>query len=355
MLKGRLSKLKRFFENRDTDAILINNSFSLNYLSNFTGGEGWLLISKKENFLICDSRYTTQAEEEAKAFTVVEYKVLADTISAIAAKNDIKTIYVEGDSIYLNQFNDLASKVKDVEFKPLETPLSEIRAVKDKKEIKILKSAAKLASQSLIEILPLLKSGVKELDFALSLEFEMRRRGADALAFDIIVASGERGAMPHGVASSKVIRQNEMVTIDFGCIMGGYNSDETVTIAVGEPDKKLLEIYQIVKDAQSLAIDSVKAGRSCREIDAVARDYIAKKGYGDFFGHGLGHGVGLEIHEKPQLSPRSDGTLEASMVVTVEPGIYIPKLGGVRIEDTIVVTEDGCEVITQVPKELIKI
>jgi Xaa-Pro aminopeptidase len=194
---------------------------------------------------------------------------------------------------------------------------------------------------------------VREIDIALALELEMRRRGADGKAFDFIVASGERGAMPHGVASTRAIQAGELVTIDFGALKDGYHSDETVTVACGKPESRSCDIHSIVKTAHDLAIDAVKPGISCRDLDDVARSYIHGKGFGDYFGHGLGHGIGLEIHEMPTLSPRGTAVLDEGMVITIEPGIYIPGFGGVRIEDTVVVTSNGCQVITSADKQLL--
>jgi Xaa-Pro aminopeptidase len=187
----------------------------------------------------------------------------------------------------------------------------------------------------------------------LELEIEMRRRGADAKAFDFIVASGDRGAMPHGRASDKLLRAGELVTIDFGAVKDGYHSDETVTVAVGRPSDRGREIHNIVRQAHDRAIAAVRPGISCRELDAVARDFIREQGYGSYFGHGLGHGVGLEIHEKPVVSPRSEAVVAEGMVFTIEPGIYVPGFGGVRIEDTVAVTANGCVTLTQAPKNLI--
>jgi Xaa-Pro aminopeptidase len=191
-----------------------------------------------------------------------------------------------------------------------------------------------------------------EAELALQLEFEMRRRGAEGRAFDFIVASGVRGAMPHGRASDKLMQAGELVTIDFGAVLDGYHSDETVTVAVGAISERQHKVYDTVLEAHDRAIAAVRPGITCKELDSIARSYIAEQGFGDYFGHGLGHGVGLEIHEKPVLSPRSDVVVEEGMVFTIEPGIYIPGFGGVRIEDTVVVTADGCRLLTTVPKRL---
>ncbi|RQW77102.1 MAG: M24 family metallopeptidase, partial [Geobacter sp.] len=212
--------------------------------------------------------------------------------------------------------------------------------------------SAAIASAALLHVLTQVKPGAVERDIALALEFSLKQAGADDKSFDFIVASGPRGALPHGKASDRVIGTGELVTIDFGGIYRGYCSDETVTVAVGEPDARQREIYGIVKDAHDLAIAAAKPGISFRDLDGKARAYIDAKGYGRYFGHGLGHGVGLEVHEKPVVSSRGEGVAEEGMVFTIEPGIYIPDWGGVRIEDTVVVERDGCRTLTKVPKEL---
>jgi len=191
---------------------------------------------------------------------------------------------------------------------------------------------------------------VSEHEIALALEFSLKRSGGEAKAFDFIVASGERGAMPHGLASEKKISSGELLTIDFGTRIDGYHSDETVTVAIGEIDKKSRNIYDTVLAAHDQALAAVRPGIEILALDTVARDYISRQGYGEYFGHGLGHGVGLEIHEYPQISPKSEGVIEEGMVITIEPGIYLPGFGGVRIEDTVVVTSDGFSCLTKIPK-----
>jgi Xaa-Pro aminopeptidase len=249
-------------------------------------------------------------------------------------------------------FKTLSDKLAQVELVALSGDLDQIRSCKDQEEIERLQAVASLASDALMVVLPRLVAGVSEREIARELEFEMLRQGADGRAFDFIVASGERGAMPHGRASDKLICPGELVTIDFGAIKDGYHSDETVTVALGRPDERGQEIYRIVKEAHDRAVASVRPGIACRDLDAVARECIRDQGYSDYFGHGLGHGVGLDIHEKPVVSPRSEAVVEEGMVFTIEPGIYIPGFGGVRIEDTVVVTNNGCRSLTQVPKEL---
>jgi Xaa-Pro aminopeptidase len=239
-----------------------------------------------------------------------------------------------------------------VEWLPIGSELDDLRVIKSADELQLLAKSAAIASQALVGVLDSIRPGVSERDVALALEFAMKRAGADEKSFDFIVASGPRGALAHGKASDKLIQAGELVTIDFGAVYRGYHSDETVTIAVGAPDSRQKEIYSIVKDAHDKALEAVKPGVTLKELDDLARGFIDGKGYGNFFGHGLGHGVGLEVHEEPVVSFRSKQTALEGMVFTIEPGIYIPDWGGVRIEDTVVVTHDSCRTLTKVPKHL---
>jgi Xaa-Pro aminopeptidase len=236
------------------------------------------------------------------------------------------------------------------EWVPLSKEIAPLRGLKETAEVEAMAEAARLNAEAFDEVLPLIRPGAVEREIALALEFALRRRGGEEKAFDFIVASGPRGAMPHGVASERKIGDGELVTIDFGVRLGGYHSDETVTVAVGEVAPELRRIFDTVLEAHDRALAAVRPGASLREIDAVARDHIAAAGYGDYFGHGLGHGVGLEVHEYPTLNTRSDETAQPGMVFTVEPGIYVPELGGVRIEDMVLVTAEGGRQLTRIPK-----
>jgi len=244
----------------------------------------------------------------------------------------------------------------NVELKSTTGLVKKIRMIKDEAEIDKIREAVRITDVAFNHIRDYIKVGSIERDIALELEFFMKKEGASKNAFDFIVASGKRSALPHGVASTKQLEEGDFLTMDFGTVYQGYHSDMTRTVVVGkQPDKKQEEIYQTVLKAQQKATEVVKAGVKGSEVDKVARDIITKAGYGDYFGHGLGHSLGLEIHENPRLSPRDDTKLESGMVVTVEPGIYLPDWSGVRIEDTVVVREDGCEVLTSSPKELLVI
>ena len=238
----------------------------------------------------------------------------------------------------------------DREWVPLATEIVPLRGIKETSEVDAIVEAARLNAEAFDEVLPLIRPGVAEREIALALEFALKRRGGEEKAFDFIVASGPRGSMPHGVASERKIGAGELVTIDFGVRLDGYHSDETVTVAVGEVAPELRRIFDTVLEAHDRALAAVRPGISLREIDAVARDFIAAAGYGDYFGHGLGHCVGLEVHEYPTLNTRTDETARPGMVFTVEPGIYVPDLGGVRIEDMVLVTAEGGRQLTRIPK-----
>jgi Xaa-Pro aminopeptidase len=354
MLKNRRSCLRQFFEEYSLHALLFTDMMNIRYLCGFSGTEGALLISQDRSWFLCDSRYTLQAAGEVQGAEIRECGAIRiDTVAALAREFGLNRIGFEASHTTVSAFRQLSEKLGGVELIELGSKLDEIRICKDEAEIEKLTSVATISSLALTSVLAEIKPGVREVDIALALEIEMLRRGADGKAFDFIVASGERGAMPHGRASDKIIQAGELVTIDFGALKDGYHSDETVTVACGEPDIRAREIHSIVRTAHDIAIRAVRPGVSCKDLDEIARSYIRDKGYGEYFGHGLGHGVGLEIHEMPTLSPRSTAVLEEGMVITVEPGIYIPGFGGVRIEDTVVVTGDGCHVLTSADKQLI--
>jgi Xaa-Pro aminopeptidase len=231
--------------------------------------------------------------------------------------------------------------------------IEKLRLIKTDSEIKILKEAARIADAAFDHILQFIHPGISELDISNELEFFMRSSGATSSSFDTIVASGQRSALPHGVATDKVIENGDLITMDYGAYYQGYVSDITRTVAVGEPSVQLKDIYEIVLEAQRLGVAGIKAGMSGKEADALTRNYITEKGYGEYFGHSTGHGIGLEVHEGPALSLKSNIVLEPNMVVTIEPGIYIPGLGGVRIEDDTLITSEGNELLTHSVKELI--
>jgi Xaa-Pro aminopeptidase len=353
MTEARLTAAIKVMDAQGADALLVLGLVNIRYLSGFTGSEAALLLTAGERILICDSRYTLQASGEAACCRVVEHARKLEGISVLARERACRRIAFDAEKTSVATLKALSDALPDVEFIPLGDQLDQLRAIKNPDEVKAIEFSAEVASSAFRKLLSAIRPGVSERALALELEMTMKLGGADEKAFDFIVASGDRGALPHGRPTERLLKSGELVTIDFGACCNGYHSDETVTVALGEPDKKLLEIYRIVKEAHDLALAEVKPGIGCSVLDSIARGHIASCGYGDYFGHGLGHGVGLEIHEMPTLSARSLQTIEEGMIITVEPGIYIPGLGGVRIEDMVLVTADGCRILSSVDKELI--
>jgi len=354
MIKTRRAKLERFFSTHELDAILFSSLANIRYLSGFTGSTGTLIITRDlDCFFLCDSRYTAQASAEIIDAHVRQYADRMEAVRKVIADLGAPRVGFEASHMTVADFDALSENLDRCELVSLNSDLDVIRSVKDPDEIELLAKVAEIASDAFLETIANLAPGVSETALAFELEFAMRRRGVEGRAFDFIVASGERGAMPHGRATDRVIRTGELVTVDFGALMHGYNSDETVTVAMGRPDPRAIEIYHVVREAHDRAIAAIRPGMLCSDLDSVARSHINACGYGDHFGHGLGHGVGLEVHEKPTVSPRGDMEIEEGMVFTVEPGIYIPGFGGVRIEDTVVVLPDGCRLLTRTSKELL--
>ncbi|GFE58289.1 Xaa-Pro peptidase family protein [Geobacter sp. AOG1] len=352
MLKDRISSSREYLERFGVDAILFVNLYNIRYLCGFTGSDGALLVTRDGGMFLTDSRYTTQAAQEVTRFPSREYRGKLEGIASYIQEYGAVRVGFESEQMSVAQFHALAGILPGIELVPIGTELTTLRQIKDVQELELLARSADLASRALLEICGEIRPGAKERDVALALEFAIKRGGGEEKAFDFIVASGTRGALPHGKASDKLIAAGELVTLDFGGVYQGYCSDETVTVAVGTPNERQREIYGIVKEAHDLALAAVQPGIQFRELDTIARDFITARGYGEFFGHGLGHGVGLEVHEKPVVSFRGEGEVKAGMVFTIEPGIYIPGWGGVRIEDTVIVTPDGYRCLTGVPKEL---
>lgn len=355
MLKDRRAQLLPLFSQYRLDALLIESGPNLRYLTGFSGSKGALVLTPEEGWFICDSRYTVQAADEVPGLVLLERNQSDEALAELQAAKGWQRLGFESVFTSFSVYRKLQERLSPLELIPLENGLDSLRIRKDRYELAALEQVAQLASKALLACLPKLRPGMRETDFALMLEYEMRLNGAEGRAFDFIVASGERGAMPHGRASEKMLVDGELVTIDFGALCNGYHSDETVTVALGSCDERQRDVYEIVRTAHDRAIAAVRPGMTCKALDAVAREYIAACGYADYFGHGLGHGVGLEIHEKPTVSFRSEVVLEEGMVLTIEPGIYIPGWGGVRIEDTVAVTADGCRVLTAVPKQLLTV
>ncbi len=346
-----VKRIKHILSHIEADALYITSPENLRYYSGFTGGEGALILTGGKRILLTDSRYTLQAAEEAPDFEIVN---VADTKPLdYLASLGVKTLAFEEGFMPAKGYISLCETLPDCDFAGVDSEILKQRAKKDEQEKALTRKASRLADEAFYHVLPLLKPGVREKDIAMELEWFMKKGGATGASFPIICASGARSAMPHGVASEKKLQKGDFFTMDFGCFYGGYASDMTRTVVIGEATAEQKKIYQTALDAQMRALDYIRAGVTGRDADKVARDIITEAGYGKNFGHSLGHGTGLLIHEQPNLSPRSETVLETDMIVSVEPGIYIDGFGGVRIEDLVIVTDEGCENLVTADKALL--
>ncbi|OEC00568.1 Xaa-Pro dipeptidase [Lysinibacillus sphaericus] len=349
----KLQKLRKILQEQNIDGVLITNEYNRRYMTGFTGTAGVAIVSQNDAVFITDFRYTEQATAQIKDYRIVQHEVtLLEEIATQVKAMGIKLLGFEKDSVSYGTY-ELYKNVIQADLVPVSGLIEKIRLIKTEQEINIIKVACEIADHAFTHILDYIKPGKTELDVSNELEFFMRQQGATQSSFDTIVASGLRSALPHGVATNKVIEKGDFVTLDFGALYNGYISDITRTVAVGEPSEKLVEMYNTVLASQLLALEKVGPGLTGIQADAIARDYLTEKGYGEAFGHSLGHGIGLEVHEGPGLSKRSNTVLEPGMAVTIEPGVYVPGVGGVRIEDDILITESGNELLTHSTKELI--
>lgn len=368
----RLRALRQRFGGQDTggdarlnaEAFFVSDPFNRRYLSGFTGSAGYLLITASHAWLLTDFRYEEAARQEAPDFEIVRYGTggaqnsegsggLYEALLSLLQAEGIRRLAFESASMSFAQHRQMTASLPGVELVPCEGVVEGLRRIKDEGEISLIREAVSVAEAAYNAVLPLIRPGVSEKAVALELEFLMRKSGAEAAAFDFIVASGERSSLPHGSPTDRRMQEGDFVTIDFGARVGGYNSDMTRTVVIRRADERQRQVYETVLAAQEAAIQAVKPGVTGAEIDRVARTIIERAGFGENFGHSTGHGVGLAVHEGPRLSPAGkEEMLEPGMVVTIEPGIYIPGWGGVRIEDTVLVTANGCEVLCRTDKGL---
>lgn len=351
----KLQRLRQKLQENKLDAIIIASPINRRYISGFTGSAGVVIVSENDARFITDFRYTEQAEAQLTGFQIVEHKQGMDAeLRTQINEMKVSRVGFEKDHTTYGQYETYKNTLES-ELIPVSGLIEELRTIKSDEELDIMKKAAEIADDAFTHIQAFIKPGVKEIEIANELEFFMRRQGATSSSFDTIVASGYRSAMPHGVASNKVIQTGELVTLDYGALYNGYCSDITRTVAVGEVSDELRKIYDIVLEANMRGVKEIKAGMTGIEADAITRNYITEMGYGENFGHSTGHGLGMEVHEAPGLSHRSNQQLAPGMVVTVEPGIYVAGLGGCRIEDDIVITAEGNERLTLSTKEFIQL
>lgn len=349
----RIEKLRALMEKAIIDAYLVTSPANLRYLTNFTGTAGMALITLEQAFFITDFRYIEQASEQIQGMTIIQHQ--GDIVSEILKLMESESVNVLGfeDAVMTYADYSIFEEVIDAELAPASGLIEKLREQKDDGEIAIIEKACAIADEGFDHVLKMIRPGMTEIEVANQLDFYMRSLGASGTSFETIVASGARSALPHGVASEKMVEQGDLITLDFGCVYQGYVSDITRTFAIGDPGQQLKDIYQIVLEAQKKVLEVAQAGVTGSQLDAVARDFISEAGYGEAFGHSTGHGIGMEIHEGPNISRSNDEPLMEGNVITDEPGIYLAGLGGVRIEDDLVILAEGNRILTQSPKELI--
>ncbi len=346
-MKHRLSALRGKFDESGADAFICLSYPNYRYLSGFTGSLCVLLITRDRSIIMSDFRYRTQIKEEVADFEYVEITgPVEQTVVGQIQELGIRNLAFEAEHTTYRQYAHL-KQLESLELVPVEEWVEELRIIKDESELQVLQQAAGIADATVEQISREIKPGMTEIELVNRLNILLREKGAKKEAFDLIVAGGPRSAMPHATPTERKIKEGEPIVIDIGAQYQGYNSDLTRTVWLGKMNLKIAEVYGIVENAQAAAIRAIRPGIPCTELDSVARSAIADAGFEEYFGHGLGHGVGLEVHEVPHVSRFGKGEIKPGMVFTVEPGIYLPELGGVRIEDMVVATESGCRRLTQ--------
>ncbi len=347
---------KKILKEKDIQAIIITDPINMRYISGFSGGEGALYLSSNREVLITDSRYTEAAAKES-SFEIIEENAAHKRmriLSELAESDGVCSIGFEDNAMTYGMYIKYTAALMQVKsWIPLGSAVDNLRLIKSDKEIALMQKASEIADYAFIRTCERIRIGMTELEGAAEIEYQMKQAGAEDVSFATIFAAGKHSSMPHAVPTDYKIQRGDFITIDFGCKYNGYCSDTTRTIVVGEPSWKQREIYEIVLEAHNRALAAVKPGVQGKDIDGEARAVITAAGYGEYFGHSTGHAVGLYIHEEPRFSAASETIYKAGMTGTIEPGIYLPGEFGVRIEDMIVITDEGCRSFTRLPKKLI--
>ena len=350
-----INKLQNFLKN-NFEAIIISSPENRRYFTGFPSSDGYLVVTKNDAVFFTDSRYIEAAQKSVKNCRAQKLTRVSNEIKDYIREKNIIKIYTERNRVTVSDydfFKTVFSPCRVTASKKLEKETDNIRRAKSEEEKEYILTAQKIAENAFEHILTFIKPGVTEKQIALELDFYMLSHGAEAVSFETIAVTGAKSSMPHGVPDETVVKNGDFITMDFGAVCKGYHSDMTRTVAVGEVTEEQKTVYETVLKAQKNALSVLKKGLPCSEADKAARDIIDNAGYGDYFGHSTGHGVGVEIHENPTLAPKSTDILEIGDVVTVEPGIYLPGKFGIRIEDMALITENGYENLTSSPKELI--
>ena len=353
----RIGRIFKFMKEHGLECIAVKDPYTIRYLTGFTGDSGLLYADDRIAVLLTDGRYTEQARSELKYCRVLEYKPGNDNSIWEAVAGLVGSHKKFGFDGNIFSFEDAGAlqKLLPETAEMVSVNLRGLRMVKDERELESLWQAHKIADGAFEQLLKEIKSGMTEKELAARLEYYMRSLGSEGVSFDTIVASGHRSALPHGAPTDKAVEVGDFVTFDFGAVYNGYHSDTTRTVVMGMANSWHREVYTVVQEAQYRGLKAAKPGITGKELDAEIRKYVESRGYGKYFNHGLGHGVGLEIHELPNINSRGDTVLQEGMVFSIEPGVYIPGRGGVRIEDTVVLTKEGAHSLTALKKTLTEI
>lgn len=350
----RVARLRPLLRKHQLDALIISSPVHLRYLLGFTGTNGIGVFGRRTACFLTDSRYRLQSARQVRAARrCITQRPLLEAIAEHHCLRGLTRVGFESHHLTFQQYRVLRRTFPHVTFVPTTGIVEHLLLVKDATELSAIRAATRITDAVFLELLQCIRPGMREKDIAAEISYRQRRLGADGDAFEPIVAGGERGSQPHARAGDRLVRRGELLTLDFGCTVRGYHSDLTRTIALGKPSRRAREIHAIVLEAQGAARAAARGGMTARELDGVARAVITAAGYGAAFSHSLGHGIGLHIHERPRVSALSNDTLMAGSVITIEPGIYVPGWGGVRIEDDVLLTATGCSVLTTAPRELL--
>ena len=355
--QNRLDRLREFLSG-SREAVMLTDEVNIGYFTGFFHSEGTLLVTQNSAALLCDFRYDEAARQKAHGCEVVCFQRLSESLLQLLEREQIACVHAEASHLTVSRFSFFKKKLEEKRIDlladgRLDRHIGELRIVKDDAELDKIASAQRIAEGAYLQLLNDVRPGVSERELAARLQFYMLQRGAEDVSFDLITITGKKTSLPHGVPSDDRVEEGDFFTCDFGAVYEGYHSDTTRTVAVKSASAQMREIYAIVLQAQLSALDKVRPGVLCSEVDQTARDIITQAGYGSYFGHSTGHGVGLNIHELPFVSSKSDTVLQSGMIITDEPGIYLPGQFGVRIEDMLCVTDEGCRNLVDLPKELI--
>lgn len=353
-VEKRVERVRKRLARNSLDAMLVTNLTNVHYLSGFTGSAGTCLILMERAYFVSDGRYLIQSKEQVKGMEII---IGSEPHLEIIKKNHLIpngiSLGFEGDHLTVNQMDEIREFFPESGWESTSRFVEEVAAVKDESELRAIRTAVEMTDKTFEQIVPEVRPGATEREIASRISYAYKMLGAQGDAFDPIVAAGPNSSLPHAVPTDRELKDGDFVVLDFGAQYGGYCGDMTRTVVVGRATKRHEEVYEVVKEAQKRGCEAAKAGMGCKELDSVTRDYITEKGYGEYFVHGTGHGLGLEVHTMPRLFQLSEDRLLENYVVTIEPGIYIKDWGGVRIEDDVIIKKDGCEILNQSPRELL--